>query len=89
MNVYRIGVSGEVAQTAAATRRRHVTTAQGPILLEFGKVPVFLTFLPPEVERDPHLVVTPMSEETMKQLGGKPKLLSPSDSPVRPKRERR
>lgn len=89
--VYRVRVSGEVARTATGTRRRIVETAEGPRLLEFGKSPLFLPFLPPEVEQDPHLIVTPMSEDEMRQLRGDltpislPEAETPEPRPRRPR----
>lgn len=85
---YLIRLAAEVGRQHnwRGTRRRVCTFTDGPRLVVFTRVPIELDELPPEVEGDPLLLVTELSDDvapSVEDLASAPASV-PSPPPARP-----
>jgi hypothetical protein len=67
---WKVRPTQEVLGDGAGTRRRSFDVDGTHHTLEFGKEPVYLDVLPPEIEQDPHLLTKEVTEEEMATAGG-------------------
>jgi hypothetical protein len=54
----------------SGTRRRTVKVGEGSMTLTFGKEPLYLDSLPPEIEQDAHLQVKEVTAQEVLASGG-------------------
>jgi len=67
---WKVRPTQEVLGDGAGTRRRSFDVDGTHHTIEFGKEPVYLDVLPPEIEQDPHLLTKEVTEEEMVATGG-------------------